>query len=77
MDLSAFDASQLRPTPVPLLNANGQLNEVDVNTRMKNFQDYKQRCQLLERLTWEANGRNYPNNQNDYDNYDHYHNNNR
>ena len=76
IDLSSFDPSQLRPVPVSLLNSNGQLNELDVNTRIKNFQDYKQRCQLLERLTWESNERNYSNNQNDYNNYDNYHNNN-
>lgn len=75
MELNSFDTSQLRPVPVPLLNSNGQLNELDVNTRMKNFHDYKQRCQLLERL--EANERNYGSNQNDYDNYDNYPNNNR
>ncbi|CAF1138264.1 unnamed protein product [Adineta steineri] len=76
IDLSSFDPSQLRPLPVSLLNSNGQLNELDVNTRIKNFQDYKQRCQLLERLSWEANGRNYPNNQNEYNNYDNNYNNN-
>ncbi|UJR36494.1 hypothetical protein I4U23_029215 [Adineta vaga] len=76
IDLNSFDPSQLRPIPVPLLNSNGQLNELDVNTRIKNFQDYKQRCQLLERLSWESNDRNYSNNQNDYNNYDNYSNNN-
>jgi hypothetical protein len=76
IDLSSFDSSQLRATPVALLNTNGQLNELDVNTRIKNFQDYKQRCQLLERLTWESNEGNYSNNQNDYNNYDGYNNNN-
>lgn len=71
VDFSSFDPSQLRPTPVPLLNSNGQLTELDVNTRMKNFQDYKQRCQLLERLSWEYNeGGNYSNHQNDYHNYE-------
>jgi hypothetical protein len=79
IDLSSFDPSQLRPVPVSLLTSNGQLNELDVNTRIKNFQDYKQRCQLLERLSWEYNNDgNYSNNQNDYNNYDNYnHNNNR
>lgn len=70
IDLSSFDCSQLRPVPVPLLNANGQANELDVNTRIKNFQDYKQRCQLLERLSMENNDGYYGNNQNDYNNYD-------
>ena len=72
IDFSSFDPSQLRPTPVPLLNSNGQLTELDVNTRIKNFQDYKQRCQLLERLSWEYNndGGNYSNHQNDYHNYE-------
>ncbi|CAF5069362.1 unnamed protein product, partial [Rotaria sp. Silwood1] len=55
IDLSSFDSSQLRPTPLPLLNSNGALNELDVNTRMKNFQDYKQRCQMIERLSWNDN----------------------
>lgn len=50
IDLSSFDPSQLRPPPKALLTPNGQLNEFDVNTRMKNFQDYKQRCQMMERL---------------------------
>jgi hypothetical protein len=78
IDLSSFDPSQLRPVPVSLLNSNGQLNELDVNTRIKNYQDYKQRCQLLERLSWEYNDGNYSNNQNDFNNYDNYnHNNNR
>lgn len=76
IDLSSFDPSQLRPTPVSLLNSNGQLNELDVNTRVKNFQDYKQRCQLLERLQNEYNDGNYSNNQNDHNNYDNYNNNN-
>ena len=51
IDLSSFDPSQLRPLPLPLLNTNGIVNELDVNSRMKNFQDYKQRCQMLERLS--------------------------
>ncbi|CAF4106656.1 unnamed protein product [Rotaria magnacalcarata] len=62
IDLSSFDSSQLRPAPVSLQNANGAVNELDVNTRMKNFQDYKQRCQLLERLTWNDNQNNNWNN---------------
>ncbi|CAF3567560.1 unnamed protein product [Rotaria socialis] len=62
IDLGSFDSSQLRPAPVPLQNANGALNELDANTRMKNFQDYKQRCQLLERLTWNDNQNNNWNN---------------
>ncbi len=77
IDLSSFDPSQLRPVPVALLNSNEQVNELDVNTRIKNYQDYKQRCQLLERLSWENNEGNYSNNQNDYNNYDNYNNNNR
>jgi hypothetical protein len=76
MDLSSFDSSQLRPVPVSLINSSGQLSELDVNTRMKNFQDYKQRCQLLERLSWENNEGSYSNSQNDYNNYDNYNNNN-
>ncbi|CAF4870611.1 unnamed protein product [Rotaria socialis] len=76
IDLNLFDASQLRAVPVPLLNSNGQPNELDVNTRIKNFQDYKQRCQLLERLSWDCNDGNYSNNQNDYNNYDNHTNNN-
>jgi hypothetical protein len=77
IDLSSFDSSQLRVAPVALLNSNGQPNELDANTRIKNYQDYKQRCQLLERLSWEYNEGNYSNNQNDYNNYDNYNNNNR
>ena len=75
VDLSSFDPSNLRSVPVSLLNSNGQLNELDVNTRIKNYQDYKQRCQLLERLSWDYNDGNYSNNQNDYNNYDNYNNN--
>ena len=76
ISLSSFDPSQLRPVPVPLLKSNGQLNELDANTRAKNFQDYKQRCQLLERLSPEYNDGYYSNNQNDYNNYDNNNNNN-
>ncbi|CAF2053183.1 unnamed protein product [Rotaria magnacalcarata] len=76
IDLNSFDASQLRAVPVPLLNSNGQPNELDVNTRIKNFQDYKQRCQLLERLSCDSNDGNYSNNQNYYNNYDNHTNNN-
>ncbi|CAF3177856.1 unnamed protein product, partial [Rotaria sp. Silwood2] len=55
IDLSSFDPSHLRPPPFPLLNSNGTPNELDVNTRMKNFQDYKQRYQMMERLSWNDN----------------------
>ena len=66
IDFNSFDPSQLRPAPVPSLNANGQMVELDANTRIKNFQDYKQRCQLFERFHWESDDNNYTNPQNDY-----------
>lgn len=74
MDFTSFDPSQLRQVPVSLLSSNGQLTELDANTRMKNYQDYKQRCQLLERLSWEYNENNYSD---DYHHYDNYNSNNR
>jgi hypothetical protein len=77
IDFSTFDSSQLRPVPVSLLNSNGQLTELDVNTRTKNFQDYKQRCQLLERLSLEYNDNGYSNSSNDYYPYDNYNSNHR
>ena len=77
IDFNSFDPSQLRAPPVPLINAQGQLTELDVNTRNKNFQDYKQRCGLLERLSWGENENNYSNNyQDDYYSYDNYNSNN-
>lgn len=66
IDFSKFDPSQLRPLPAPLLNANGQVAELDVNTRKKNFDDYKQRCQLLDRLSWDQNENNYSNPHHNY-----------
>ncbi|CAF1511096.1 unnamed protein product, partial [Rotaria sordida] len=68
IDLSSFEPSQLRPTPLPLINSNGILNELDVNTRMKNFQDYKQRCQMMERLSWNDNQNDNNNNNNNWNN---------
>ena len=77
IDFSSFDPSQLRAPPVSLINTQGQLTELDVNTRNKNFQDYKQRCLLLERLSWGQNENNYSNNyQDDYYSYDNYNSNN-
>ena len=58
IDLSSFDPNQLRPVPLPILNSNGTLNELDANIRMKNFHDYKQRSKLMDCLSSNINQNN-------------------